>query len=117
MSRRIANALARKLHQLDKQLERELLKQHKDKEKVKQLETEMVTSVKDARKKGLNLISVDVADGSCLYWEVKRTQKLATFEWLYGGGDNYISPFGKVVAVPVAVADKMLRTFKPEYVK
>lgn len=62
-----------------------------------------------AKKRGLKMVRVPVSDGESFYWEVKRTKTMATFWWLYGGADSYISPWGQIVSVPVAEADRMIK--------
>jgi hypothetical protein len=61
----------------------------------------------EAKKKGLRLALIPVADGWALYFEAKRTTRLARFEWLYGT-EGYVCEFGRMVWVPLAVADGLV---------
>jgi signal recognition particle subunit SEC65 len=107
-NRRYANSVAKKLKALDQKVWKELEKRNPNEAKMQAWEKQQKVVLKEAKRK-LQLVSVPVADGVATYWETKRTTRLATFEWLWGGGDEYVSPWGKVVAIPVDQADKMIR--------
>lgn len=112
-NRRLANSIAKKLTDLDAKIDREFRKNWAGNDKTDRWEAQQVELIKKAQK-SLNLISVGVADGSAIYWEVNRTTRLVTFEWLYGGGDGYIDDWGKVVSVPISQANRMIKSFRPE---
>ena len=113
-NRRLANSVTKKLLEIDSKLYREWMKKEPSHKREEQLERQQAEVIKDARKRGIKMINVPVADGTSIYWETNRTTKLVTFEWLYGGPDMYVSSLGKLVAVPVEQADKLIRHFKME---
>lgn len=117
MSKRTALSLAKKLAALDHQSARLLDRDKVDWGKIDAIEAKQIELVKAAAKNGLlKLVYIQVADGGCLYYEVKRTTRLATFEWLYGGGDGYVSGWGKTVSIPLKTADRLIKNFRPEYI-
>ena len=114
--KQLARGLARKLLAQDRRIERELADASRlFKDYAGGFFTKRKQLLKKAVEKGLKLISVPVADGYAFYYEARRTRSMATFEWLYGGADEYVSYFGGVVAVPVKMADKLIGTFKSLY--
>ncbi len=116
MNKRTALTLARKLTALDRQSDRLLSRDKPDWARIDAIEAKQIELVKAAVKKGLKLVYVQVADGGCLYYEAKRTTRLATFEWLYGDGDIYVSDWGKTVSIPLKTADRLIKNFRPEYI-
>lgn len=110
--KRTATSLAKKLEKIDRQIDRQ---NHKGNYNTADLEAKKTTLIKEAKQKGLKMVSVGVADGSAIYYEAKRTTKLATFEFLYGGGDCYVDDWGKIIAVPLAAADDLIKRFNPNY--
>lgn len=112
-NRRLATTVAKKLNDLDRKAYNELVKPKSNHAKIDRWEREQLQIIKDAAKK-INLVIVGVADGTAVYWETNRTTKHVTFEWLYGGGDQYVDDWGRTVIVPVAQANRMLKNFRPE---
>lgn len=111
--KRLATALGRKLLLIDREQTRLTDDPDYSSSELYKLDKKKNALIKDAKKAGLNLISIQVADGSALYWEAKRTKTQITFEWLNTGGDLYMSGFGKVVSVPLAQGQKLIKQFKP----
>jgi hypothetical protein len=63
-----------------------------------------------AELKGLvPVVSVGVRDGKAFYLVTERRDGWVIFQWLDGGGDNYVSPFGYTIAVPEDVGLNMLK--------
>lgn len=116
--KQLARSLARKLRALDRRIESELADDSQPfKDYAGGYFTKKEQLLKEAVGKGLKLISVPVADGYAFYYEARRTRSMATFEWLYGGADEYVSYFGGIVAVPVSMADKLIGAFKSIHLK
>ena len=103
--RREANSLARKLGELDKRLNVAFLAEHDG--LAEDLIEQQKRLIVEAKREGLKLVAISVGDGYALYFEAKRTTRLATFEWVWSE-DGYVSDFGRVVSVPLEVADKLL---------
>lgn len=113
-NRRLANSITKKLINIDLKAYREWMKEKPNDARIQDLDQKKTDLVKQAKKRGLKMVNVPVADGNCIYWETNRTTKHVTFEWMYGGPDDYVSSFGDVVLVPVKQANKMIKAFKPE---
>ena len=63
-----------------------------------------------AELKGLvPVVSIGVRDGKALYLVAERLAGWVIFQWLDGGGDGYVSPFGYVIAVPEDIGLSMLK--------
>ena len=114
-NRRLANSITNQLKKLDDRIEKELCKSNPF-SNTDALDAKKIELIKSAKKRGLKFVAVSVADGTAVYWETNRTTKLVTFEWLYGGGDDYVSDFGKIIIVPIPQANKMIRNFKTDWV-
>ena len=113
-NRRLANSIARQLREIDERIYNEYMKHKPNNARVNTLEHSAINLLKSAKSRGIKMIRIPVADGYCFYWETHRTTKLVTFEWLYGGGDRYINPFGTTVLVPIAQANKLIKQFNPK---
>ena len=115
-NRRLANSVARQLREIDKRINNEYRKDKPNDVRVRALERNAINLLISANRNinGIKIIRIPVADGYCLYWETNRTTRLVTFEWLYGGGDRYISPFGATVLIPIAQANKLIKRFNPK---
>ena len=107
-----ARALSRKLTGIDIRINKMINTGNFDYEP---LDAEKAKLMKEAVKKGLKIIAVPVADGEAFYYEDKRTTRMVTFEWFYGGADGYLSGFGKTVIIPLTTANKLIKKFKPEH--
>ena len=106
--RRTANGLARKLQTLDRRLDAAFLAG--DDGLAEDLVEERKRLIVEAKGKGLRLALIPVADGWALYFEARRTTRLAKFEWLYGT-EGYVCEFGREVWVPLEMADGLVRGF------
>ncbi len=116
--RQLAHSLARRLRTLDRRIERAIASDPKGfKDYAGGLFPKKYELLKEFVEKGLNLISVPVADGYAFFFESRRTRSWVVFEWLYGGADEYIPYFGGVFAVPPKAADQMIAGFKISYLK
>ena len=112
---RLANSTAKKLKQIDTLIE-ECLDKWKSTPTpdIDPLEQKGVEILREAAQR-LNLIRVGVADGEAFYFETKRTKMMVTFQWLYGGPDNYVDDWGKIVAIPIKQANKLI--LKPKEIR
>lgn len=109
-----ANVLSKQLMLIDQQTSRAVaLKQWSELDRLK---SQRHLLAKAAIKNGVKLISIPVADGCALYYEINRLQFWATFTWLYGGPDSYVSPWGRVVKVPIEQADELISKFNPNLI-
>lgn len=108
------NKLAKQLTLIDQQTNKALIHERwSDLDELKSQRRALATA---AVTQGVRLISVPVADGYALYHEITRTAVRATFAWLYGGPDCYMSPWGLVVDVPVEKADELISKFNPNLI-
>ena len=106
---RLANSTAKKLKQIDTLIEERIDKWKSDTPTldIDPLEQKGVEILREAAQR-LNLIRVGVADGEAFYFEIKRTKTMVTFQWFYGGPDNYVDEWGEIVAIPIKQADKLI---------
>lgn len=110
-AKRLAAALSKKLREIDSRQMREAI--HGDYDQYDKYQAQKIAAIKEAIKAGLKLTDIQVADGSAMYYEARRTKTQITFEWLNTGGDLYVSGFGKVVSVPLATGQKLIKSFNP----
>lgn len=53
-------------------------------------------------------VTVGVADGLAVYAVMKCAKGWTLFEWVDGGADRYVAPFGATIAVPEDVAGQIV---------
>jgi hypothetical protein len=111
-AKRTAAMLGRQLAKLDEQLDRQWQKDGI----LEKIEAKRRALVQVATNNGLKVAMVQVADGYALYYQARRSKTLSTYIWFYGGGDENVSSWGKVVSVPRKTGDKLVAEFDPEYI-
>jgi hypothetical protein len=111
-SKRTVKHLFTQLNKLDDQIAERI---HQNNYNYGDLIDRKAAAIRAAQAKGLKMVAIQAADGCALYAEIKRGQRLATFEWLYNV-DGQMSTWGQVVAVPVAQADRLVKQFDPQAV-
>lgn len=107
-----AKKLRKNLIAIDRLITKAILTDRLD--RITALQRQQREHVDQALEQDLKLINIQVADGYALYYESIRTKSLATFEWLYSP-DDYESGFGRVVSVPLKIADALIMRFNPKH--
>jgi hypothetical protein len=52
--------------------------------------------------------TIPVADGRAVYAVLSRDGEWMVLQWLHGGPDGYVSPFGDLVAVPLEAGKRLI---------
>lgn len=115
-NRRTANSLVRQLEELDQRIDEKYRTGNLNSPLIERWMKKQEALVQTLME-SLPVVAVPVADGLALYLEKRRNSTLAFFEFLYGGSDGYVSPWGETIAIPLAQADKMLPRKKKRRVR
>lgn len=70
--------------------------------------TERICDLLEQVKAMVPTVSIGVADGRALYAVRSYDDSWMVFQWLDGGPDHYVSPFGHIIAVPRETGGRMI---------